>query len=198
MKVIVTIVLGIVALLGVAGGAVATGIVRMPFAPPQTNVQAQLQAQIPTSVQPSPPLQPQATQTTDGADMIVTLSERFLNRRIVEGMPQGGDVSDPRIDLHANDLANFTATVRTGFLTLNPDASVKFSVQRGRIIVDVLKVDVGGFGVPNSMIQPQVDNLKATAEDELNEQFAEIQRSTGLTLKSLSTTENSLSLYFAP
>lgn len=198
MKAIVGIVLGIVALLGIAGGAVATGVVRLPFSAPQTNVAAQLRAQVPATVQSSPPLQPAVAQSSDSADMVVTLSERFLNRKIVEGMPQGGEVSNPQIDIHANALADFTATVRTGFLTVTPRASVQLSVKNGRIVIDVLKVDVGGFGVPSSMIQPQIDELKATAETELNQQFADLEKSTGLKLQSLSTTENSLTLYFAP
>jgi hypothetical protein len=198
VKAIAGILLGIVAVLGIAGGAIATGIVRLPFSPPETSVAAQIQAQVPATVQSSPPLQPASAQSTDGADMIVTLSERFLNRKIVEGMPQGDEISNPQIDLHADALADFTATVRSGFLTVTPRASVRLAVQNGRIVIDVLNVDVGGFGVPSSMIQPQIDQLKATAETELNKQFADLEKTTGLKLHSLTTTENSLTLYFAP
>jgi hypothetical protein len=198
VKVIVGILLGIVALLGIAGGAIATGIVRLPYSAPQTNVAAQVQAQVPVTVQSAPPLQPAVAQSSDGVDMVVTLSERFLNRKVVEGMPQDGEVSNPQIDLHTNSLADFGATVKTSFLTVTPQASVQLSVKNGRVVIDVLKVDVGGLGVPSSMIQPEIDRLKATAESELNKQFADLDKTTGLKLYSLSTTENSLTLYFAP
>lgn len=188
MKVLVTAIVGIIVLLGAAGAGVLAGIVPVRFGETQANFQGQ--------VATVPPLQPLNAQV-GGADMVITLSERFLNQQIGKGVPQTGEVSNAQIDLHSNSLANFTATVKTGFLTVQPNATVQFSVQNSRIVIDVLKVDVGGFGVPSSLIQPQIDQLKLGAEAALNSQFADLQKNTGLKLQSVSTTENSLTLNFA-
>ncbi len=187
MKIITGIIVGIVALVGIGGAAIATGIVRAPFSAPQTNIQA------------APPLQLLLAQTPNNADMSVTLSERFLNKQIIKGIPNTGEISNAQLDLHAGDLADVTATVQVNrLLTVQPKISVKLAVQNGRIVIEVQRVDVGGIGIPDSLIQAQVAQLKQTAEEELNKQFAELEKSTGLKLHSLSTTENSLTLYFAP
>lgn len=184
MKVLVSLVLGIIACLGVAGGAVLTGIVHIPSSAIESNFLA------------IPPLQPDTAQTPVASDMTITLSERFMGSQIALSMPPGGEVSNPQIDLHANGLADFTGLVKTGFLTFTPKASVRFSVVKGRIVIDILQINVGGFGIPTSLIEPQIAQLKQTGEIALNQQFAAMQTNAGLTLQSLTTTENSVTLNF--
>jgi hypothetical protein len=48
------------------------------------------------------------------------------------------------------------------------------------------------------LIEPQIAQIKTTAETELNRQFASMQAATGLKLQSLTSTEGSLTLSFAP
>lgn len=188
MKVLFTLVVGAIAVCGLLGGAVLAGIIHVP-----SGAVSNFQAQLPTL----PALQPLPAQASDTSDMTITLSERFLNNRIAIGVPSTAQISNAQLDLHAGNLADFSATVNTGFINVNPKATVLLSVRNGRIVLDVQKVDVGGFGVPSSLIQPQIDQLKQTAETALNNEFAQLQASTGLTLQALSTTENSLTLYFA-
>jgi hypothetical protein len=100
--------------------------------------------------------------------------------------------------LHANNLANVSATVQVNSLVrVTPNISLQLGVANGRIVINVLQVNVGGFGVPSSMIEPQIQQLKQNAEDDLNTQLAVLQNATGLKLQTLSTTENSLTLEFA-
>lgn len=184
MKVLGIVVVGI--LLLVCAGGVVFGMGLLPFSrdATQTNVQAQ-------------PLQPLPTQSSDTADMVVTLSERFFNKQIADKMPAGGQVQNAEIDLHANNTANVTATVQVNSqVRVSPNASVQLGVQNGRIVVDITKVDVGGLALPNSMIEPQINQLKQTAENQLNSQLAQFEQTTGLKLQSLSTTENSLTVFF--
>jgi hypothetical protein len=143
------------------------------------------------------PLPPTAVPPTAGENTYV-ITEQELNAQIAAGVPQGGDISNPRVDLHPGEVADFTADLRTNFGVLTPRASVRFSVRNGRVVMDVLGVDVGGMALPASLIQPQVDNLKATAEAELNRQLDAIRASGGLTLQSLRTTEDTLTVYFSP
>lgn len=189
MRVFVTLVIGAIVVCGILGGAILTGIVRIPSSSSETSFQAQLPTL--TALQPIP------SQASDTADMTVTLSERFLNNQIALGVPATDQISNPQLDIHADNLADFSATVNTGFFNVKPQATVKLAVQNARIVLDVQKVDVGGFGVPASLIQPQIDQLKQNAEAALNAQFAKLQATTGLKLQSLSTTENTLTLYFS-
>lgn len=184
MKAIVGIVIGILALVGAGAGAVATGILQLPTATPQTNFQA------------APPLQPLTAQPTAVPDMTITLSERFLNKRIGSALPTGGQVSNVQLDLQAGETALVSATLRTGFLNVNLRATMKLAAQNGRIVIDIGQVDAGGFGVPSSLIEPQVAELKRTAETELNKQFAEMEKTQGVKLRTLTTTDNSLTLFF--
>ena len=191
MKFILGVVVGIVVLAGIAGGVILFGLVPVTRSPILTAVQG--------SVASAAALQPLAQQSTDNADMIITLSERFMNQQMTAGMTQGGGVENPQLDLHDGGAANFTGTVPVNALfKANINASLQFSVQNGSIVLDITNVDVGGFGVPSSLIQPQVDQIKSTAETQLNQQFSNLTASTGLHLQSLTTTENSLTLYFAP
>lgn len=185
MKTILGIVVGILILLGAAALAMATGFVQLPGSPQQTNVQG------------SPPLQPLSAQSSEKADVVVTLSERFFNRQLANSLTQGGQVQSAQIDLHPNNLANITATVQVSSgLRVTPNASVLMGAQDGRLVIEITKVDVAGLSVPNSLIEPQIAQLKQSAETQINRQLAELEKTTGLKLKSLATTENSLTLSF--
>jgi|GEM_PF-2851719 len=185
MKVVVGAMLALL-VLGCAGGLVLLGVIPVRRTPSASDAHA------------VPPLQSLPAQTTDNHDMVVTLSERYLNRQLTKNMPQDGAATDVRLDLHEGNTANVSATIQlNSLLTVQPNASLKFNVVNGRITIEVTQVDVGGFGVPSSLIEPQITQVKANAESELNRQLADLQMTTGLKLQVLSTTENSLTLYFA-
>lgn len=186
MKILVALAVLTIGLAGICGGGVLTGIL-----PVESGATA-------TSVQAVPPLQPLPTEATDNADMVVTLSERYLNRQLLEGLGQGGEVSNVQLDLHAGQAADVTAQVRmNSSITLRPKAALKLTVNNGRVGISVQKVDVGGVGVPNNIIEPQIAELQRTAETELNRQLGSLQQNSGLRLSALASTENSLILYFS-
>jgi hypothetical protein len=139
---------------------------------------------------PKPTINPQMTE--------VTIQETLLNAQIGAGVPEGGQISNPRVDLHPDNLADLTANVNTGLIVLQPQVTIKLSAQDGRIVIDVLNIDVGGLGVPTALIEPQIVEIKRNAEDQLNRQFAELERTTGNKLQSITSTENELILRFAP
>ncbi len=185
MKFIFGTMLAIVMLLGAGGAAVLAGVIPVTHA---TN-----------TMQEVPPSQPLTAQTTTSADMIVTLSERFMNQQLAVGLPPNGQVQNAQLDLHTGNLADFTANVQVNsFISSSIKANVQFFVANGRIVITIYNVTVGGFGIPSSLIQPQIDQIKATAEAQLNQQFANVQANTGLRLQNLTTTENSITLSFAP
>ncbi|MBI4674738.1 MAG: hypothetical protein HY741_24090 [Chloroflexi bacterium] len=187
MKVIIGIGIAILALLCVGGIAIGAGLVLSNQAPTATDLQAM------------PPLQRLAAQATGNDDMIVTISERYLNRKMTQGSPQDSQVSNVRLDLHAGNIANVYATVQiNALLTVQPNATVQFSVSNGRMQIKVQQVQVGGFGVPSNLVERQIAELQSNAETQLNQQLAEVEKGAGLKPSAVSTTENSLTLYFAP
>ena len=172
--------------MGSIGGALVTGLV--PGLPTTQ-----------TTVSAVPALQPLPAQVTDNADMVITFSERFLNANLAQGIPTGGQVSNVQLDLHSGETADLHATVViNAFLTVQPKLALKLAVANGQVTIDVVSVDVGGFGLPSSLIQPEIDSFKSTAQTQLNQQLVLMAQTTGLKLQSVSTTENSLTLYFAP
>lgn len=184
MKIIVGIVLGALIVLCAGAAAVATGVVPLTVPPPQTQVQA------------SPPLQPLSQSPID-ADLTITLSERYLNKQISKGLPQGGSISDVVVDVRAGGNALVTATTRVNnFLTLRPQVTIQAGQQNGRIVITVLQVNAGGFNVPSSMIEPQIAQLKTDAENALNRALVDPQNAAGMTLREVSTTDNSFTVVF--
>lgn len=152
---------------------------------------------VPTVPPPPPPTLPPPLPTVPGAQ-VVTVTESDLNQQLNQNLPPDGQVSNVFLDLHPGNTGNVSATLRLNSLTLQPNASLQVAVVNHRIAIDVTQVRVGGFGVPSSMIEPQVANLKSLAERELNSQLASVEANTGFKLQSISTTETGMSLTFAP
>lgn len=185
MKTIYFALLGIFALAGIGACALAT-----------TAAPTSLPPTVPAAASAVPP-SPIVTQPNQATGSIFTLSESDLNAQIAQGISQG-EISNAHIDLLPNNLADFSATLRTGNLTLEPKISIELAVQNGQIVINVLKIEVGGFGLPSSLIETQIAQIKQTAETELNSQLAKVKSRTGMTLQSLSTTQDELVLTFAP
>ena len=147
---------------------------------------------------PPPTVTPLPIVPTQSNAQSVTITETDLNQQLNQNLPPGGEVSNVFLDLHEGNTASVRATLRLNSLTLQPNASLKASVVNNRVSIDVTQVSVGGFGVPSSMIEPQIANLKNMAERELNSQLAKLEAETGFKLQSINTTENEMVLYFAP
>lgn len=148
----------------------------------------------------APTLPPTAVlvQPTSPGAQTVSISESDLNQQLNQNLPPGGEVSNVFLDLHEGNTASVRATIRVNSLTLQPNALLAASVVNNRVSIDVTQVSVGGFGVPSSVIEPQIANLKNMAERELNSQLATLEANTGFKLQSIVTTENEMILYFAP
>ncbi len=146
----------------------------------------------------APTLPPAPVPPTVPGAQTVALGERDLNQLLNQNLPPGGEVSNVVLDLHAGNTASISAALRLNSLTLQPRATLYATVADNRIAIEVTQVRVGGFGVPSSMIEPQIAQLKNMAERELNSQLAKLQAQTGYKLQTLTTTENEMILHFAP
>lgn len=195
MRLVIVIVIGVLVLLCLGGAGIVAGMFLASSTASPTEVM----------VEPSPlPLptqaaQPIPTQPPVNNEQVFTITESDLNQQLTQNMPPDGEATNVRLDLHEGNTANVSATLRVNSsLTLQPNALIRFGVANGRVTMDVVQVKVGGFGVPSSMIEPQINALKTNAENELNKQLTAYQDSTGMKLQAVSTTEDSLTLQFAP
>lgn len=183
--------LGTAVLIGTLGCGMLSGSASNPT--PTTVILA-----VPTIPPPSPPpTLPPPPVTVPGAQ-VVTVTEGDLNQQLNQNLPPDAHVSNVFLDLHPGNTGNVSATLRLNSLTLQPNASLQVAVVNNRVVINVTQVRVGGFGVPSSMIEPQVANLKSLAERELNSQLAGVEANTGFKLQSISTTETDMRLTFAP
>lgn len=181
-------VLGVLLLVGALGCGLLSGAIESN--PPPTAAIVAVPTLPPHTFAPVAPTLPNAQS--------VSISESDLNQQLNQNLPPGGEVSNVFLDLHDGNTASVRATLRLNSLTLQPSAALTAAVVNHRIAIEVTKVSVGGFGVPSSMIEPQIANLKNIAERELNSQLALVEANTGFKLQSIRTTENEIILYFAP
>lgn len=178
MKIIIGVVIGMVAILGL-GRLGAADVM------PRTSAQ-------PQGVTQSAPL----AQATTG-DMNITLSERYLNQQLRVGVPAGGQISNAALDIHPGQVADLSANVQVNsFLNLPVTVNTLFTLANGRVTITVQSVKIGGFGVPNSLVEDQIATLKTNGEAEINRQLAYMEANAGLTMTGLSSTEDSLTLSF--
>ncbi len=81
-------------------------------------------------------------------------------------------------------------------LVLYPDALIELTVVDGRIQLAVVGVNLFGVNIPPALIQQQLGELVQGPEREANGAVQEVTTKTGLKLRALSLTENSLVLTF--
>jgi len=107
------------------------------------------------------------------ADVTITTSAAFINSQMQPAVKQSGLAKQATITLASPNLIQVAATVDANVLglplTVNATASMRVSVQRGRILLTVDKVDSGGVTVPQSIIGPTVEKMRAAAESQINQ-----------------------------
>jgi hypothetical protein len=128
----------------------------------------------PSLLAPSRP-GPVATPVTPvRADVAVTVSEDFLNRRLKElskeqKLPAGSEMA---VDLRPDNLAAFTVGLKAtaGPFALNPQGTVvsQISAVNGRISLALVRVEVGGVAVPAELLPPEVSSALKQAEGQIN------------------------------
>ncbi len=131
-----------------------------------------------------------------GADVTITASEQFVNDQLRAGLGGGLLGTDLGINLHAPNRADVSATFPVTLLgqslNVRPKAAMHFGVSNGAITIDLDRVDVAGFNVPQQIIAQQVSNLKRAAEEEINAEIKRALANTGLRVVAVEAEENSL------
>lgn len=179
-------ILGLLSVMALAG-VVGAGLVATTRAASSAPITYGAAAPVPAQVQ--------------NPDMTITLSERFMNQQLQAGMPSNGDVRDVSLDLHTGNRADVNSSITVSFfgsnIDLRPRAALFLSVQNGRVTITVGQIDVGGFGIPSSLVESQAAQLRQTAEQQLNQQLTQFTATTGLKLQSAATSEDSVTLVFS-
>ncbi len=132
------------------------------------------------------------------ADVTITTSAAFINSQMQPAVKQSGLAKQATITLASPNLIQVAATVSASVLglplTVNATASMRVSVQRGRILLVVDKVDSGGVTVPQSIIGPTVEKMRASAESQINQLVQRALQGTSLRVSSVRVTPNDLSI----
>ncbi len=122
-------------------------------------------------VQPSPTVaQTQAPTPTPPPAVQVVMNETYINALVKQQLVDNPNVSDPVVDLRPPNLALVTVTMRLqGGFSVRPTATIAFTVQKNKIVVNVQRVNVSGIGVPRVLIENQLLALQTQLENQLNQ-----------------------------
>lgn len=133
------------------------------------------------------------------ADLAVTIQQQYLNDQLRKYMAaRGMNVSDLSLALHAPNRAEATMTMPIDVLgesiTLKPHATLHFGVSKGVVSIEVDKVDISGFDVPQDVINQQTGTFKQSAEDQLNTELKKSLANSGLHVTGIELTEGALTI----
>ncbi len=100
----------------------------------------------------------------------IVMNETYVDALVKQQLKDNPDVYDPVVDLRPPNLALVTLSMRMqGGFTVRPTATIGFVVKNNRIVVDIVRVDVGRFSVPRVLIENQLQNLQTQLENQLNQ-----------------------------
>ncbi len=124
----------------------------------------------------------------------LTLNETYVNALVKQQLLDNPNVYDPVVDLRAPNQALVTMSMRVaGGLTVRPTATIAFVVSNNRIVVDIVRVDVGSLNVPRVLIQNQLLALQTELENQLN-QLTHPLNSSILQLENISANDTELTV----
>lgn len=134
----------------------------------------------------------------DQPDVTITASNTFLNPQLAQVIVKTGLVKQANVSLIAPNIIQVQSPVSVSLLgqPMTVDATVQMfvSVQRGRIILTTGEVNASGIGVPSSMLGPDFERMRATAEDEINRETQRSLQGTRLVVSNIRVAPEALSV----
>ena len=148
--------------------------------------------------QPTTPL----TVATGAPDVSVTASLPFINSQLQQAVSQSGLGKQATVTLASPNgiqvAANVDASALIGIpVTVNATMSMHVSVQNGRILLTVDKVDAGGVGVPQSLLGSTVEQMRALAENQINRMVQRALEGTTLHVVDVRVTPHAMTIDLA-
>lgn len=133
-------------------------------------------------------------------DVRVLIGERYVNSQMLAALKNDPALQNPTIDVLPPNRARGTATVNLKILgttlSLRPSVLMHFEAVNGRATMTVDSIDLGGFAVPASAIQNDIDRIQKVAEEQINTDIQNAVRGTNLKLSGISATDDSLVIDF--
>ncbi len=143
-----------------------------------------------------------ATQQTNSADVTVAVGQEYLNQQMQALLAtRGMSAEASSFRLHAPNQAvasaDFAFLILGQTFTIRPDVYMHFNIADEAIAVDIDRVDISGFSVPQELLDLQMSNFRQIAQDQLNSDIKNWIAGSGLRLVSIEATEGQLVLKFS-
>lgn len=150
-----------------------------------------------TSIFSKPPAIP-TSQSSARPDLSITASAPFIASQLQQTLRQNNLAKNATVTFVAPNLARIAATQDVSVLgfsiALNATATMRVSVQNGRILLKTESVDTGGLPIPQPTLDATVERLRAQAEEQMNRVVQSGLRGTGLRVSNIRITESDVTV----
>jgi len=130
------------------------------------------------------------------SDVTVTVTASYLNAQLQQVVKQTGLAKPATLTLVAPNIVQIVVAVDTKILgqtiSGNATARMRVSVQNGRALPAIEKLDVSGIGISQSHVSPTIEQLRAQAEDQINRMIQRELQGTGLRLSNIRVTPSEI------
>ncbi len=135
-------------------------------------------------------------------DVSVTASLPFINSQLRQAVEQSGLGKQATVTLVSPNVIRVAASVDASALigipvTVNATMSMHASVRNGRILLTVDQVNAGGVGVPQSLMDSTVEQMRALAENQINRMVQHALEGTTLRVVNVRVTPNAMTIDLA-
>lgn len=132
------------------------------------------------------------------AAVSVIASAAYLNAQIQQAAQQSGMLKNATVTLQAPNIVRVAATVDVTVLgqRINANATVtmRVSVKNNRIALAIEKIDTGSVPVPQSLINSNLESLRAQAENQINTLVQRSLQGTSLRLSNIRVTPTEMTV----
>lgn len=129
-------------------------------------------------------------------DVSISASAAFLNAQIQQAVRQTNLLKQATVTLNAPNIVQVVAVVDVTILgqriNTNVTVTMRVTVRNNRIALTVEKVDTGSVPVPQSMINSNIESLRAQAENQINAVAQRALNGTGLRLSNVRITPSEM------
>lgn len=131
-------------------------------------------------------------------DVSITASAAFLNAQLSQTIKQSGFAKQATVSLGAPNVVQVAAVIETTVLgqrvSLNTTTRMRVSVQAGRIVLTVDKVDTGNLPIPQAFLASMIENVRAQAENQINALAQRSLQGTNLRVTNVRITPNDVTV----
>lgn len=131
----------------------------------------------------------------------VSASAAYLNSQIQQAARQTNLVKQAVVTLDVPNIVQVSATVEATLIgqrvSTNATVRMRVTVQNGRIVLAVEKIDTGNPLIPQSFVANSVESLRGQAENQINAMVASALKGTSLRVTGVRITPGELTVDLA-